>query len=122
MEHLKQATKNVMAWPEWKKECAGVSELFVTAGYVPSIEECLDVISQLAKATRAQATATQEESMIVKMARKRAEKFLYDVGVKKTVDDKLVKERVVEILREWRTTNILSAGNFQSFLLAELDK
>jgi hypothetical protein len=61
--------------------CDKASASTETPCYVPSVSECLDVIAQLAKATRAQATATQKESMVVKVARQRAEKFLIKNGM-----------------------------------------
>jgi len=46
----------------------------------PDIEECISIIKRLTTATRSQAMATGQESMVVKTARKRAEKFLCDIG------------------------------------------
>jgi len=36
------------------------------------------------------------------------------------VDDKIVLTRVLQILKEWRETPVVKAGNFQRFLLQKL--
>jgi hypothetical protein len=46
----------------------------------PSIEECIEIIAQLVGATRRTAVATKSESMVVRVARRRAEKFLCGTG------------------------------------------
>ena len=51
MEHLKQATKNVMAWPKWKKEAAGLSESTETPGCAASPWPARDVVEKLVEAT-----------------------------------------------------------------------